>query len=129
MTVEIKLHRISIHAPREGSDFGADLSGANYIISIHAPREGSDVRFPDKAEPHSKFQSTLPVRGATFFLMGKTHLMREFQSTLPVRGATSAGASFIQDRPKISIHAPREGSDCLRYAGRRRPGHFNPRSP
>ena len=52
-----------------------------------------------------KFQSTLPVRGATNFKYGKRHL---------------------QD---ISIHAPRAGSDtgglgmCIRI------GDFNPRSP
>ena len=34
---------ISIHAPREGSDYPKLKSDANYKISIHAPREGSDV--------------------------------------------------------------------------------------
>ena len=34
---------ISIHAPREGSDFaGAGMAREGRIISIHAPREGSD---------------------------------------------------------------------------------------
>ena len=34
---------ISIHAPREGGDYGGilDLVG-DYAISIHAPREGGD---------------------------------------------------------------------------------------
>ena len=35
-----------------------------------------------------------------------------FQSTLPARGATFAGAD-LQAIQKISIHAPREGSDSL----------------
>ena len=35
---------ISIHAPREGSDFGGFIVGGYYdTISIHAPREGSDT--------------------------------------------------------------------------------------
>ena len=34
--------RISIHAPREGSDPSAALLGLGLHISIHAPREGSD---------------------------------------------------------------------------------------
>ena len=35
------------------------------VISIHAPREGSDkLKDRDKREKQ-KFQSTLPVRGAT----------------------------------------------------------------
>jgi len=55
------------------------------------------------------FQSTLPVRGATrsggykFWWVG-------FQSTLPVRGATPGDAHQFAD-PRVSIHAPGEGSD------------------
>ena len=33
---------ISIHAPRAGSDCGAEMDGGNKYISIHAPRAGSD---------------------------------------------------------------------------------------
>ena len=53
----------------------------------------------------------------------------KFQSTLPVRGATAASI-FASNIPSISIHAPRAGSDSL--AGFRlflRPRYFNPRSP
>ena len=40
-----KIQRISIHAPREGSDEGAAIAEAlEDLISIHAPREGSDAR-------------------------------------------------------------------------------------
>ena len=35
--------RISIHAPREGSDGIAIGAAEHRVISIHAPREGSDV--------------------------------------------------------------------------------------
>ena len=75
----------------------------------------------------------------------------KFQSTLPVRGATKARRA-AEDEYFISIHAPREGSDrnlgklCLWQgqfqstlpvrgatpAQHIRPGavrHFNPRSP
>ena len=56
-------------------------------ISIHAPRAGSD-QIPDGAlRARQRFQSTLPVRGAT--------------------SATSVAASAVS----ISIHAPRAGSD------------------
>ena len=34
---------ISIHAPREGSDLGLLAGGQLQLISIHAPREGSDL--------------------------------------------------------------------------------------
>ena len=83
-----------------------------------------------------KFQSTLPVKGATrycgFFPFSSRisiHAPREgsdsegissgqlakFQSTLPVKGATT----YTQKEYKklvISIHAPREGSDTDRGA-------------
>ena len=35
--------RISIHAPREGSDLFSLMSSFGWPISIHAPREGSDL--------------------------------------------------------------------------------------
>ena len=63
-------------------------------ISIHAPREGSD-------------RSRKPLAAC----------IPRFQSTLPVRGATGLYESY-RKMISISIHAPREGSDsclaCLR---------------
>ena len=90
----------------------------------------------------STFQSTLPARGATVFVRTadrKQHNFnprsprgerpwqgtagnkpKTFQSTLPARGATH-DADSIRVTIKISIHAPREGSDgappCQRAAG------------
>ena len=52
----------------------------------------------------------------------------QFQSTLPARGATCAGKS--RDFPtKISIHAPRTGSDDADALIVRENPYFNPRSP
>ena len=56
------------------------------------------------------FQSTLPARGATVRLDTTLTGYLPFQSTLPARGATSFFWA-ISVSPKISIHAPREGSD------------------
>ena len=124
---------ISIHAPREGSDNNTAIlfwrccnfnprsprgerhtkamdELANCEISIHAPREGSDKTISDKNCITSRFQSTLPARGATISIpsivtvsrdfnprsprgerprrdVRRVYLM-EFQSTLPARGAT-----------------------------------------
>ncbi len=101
---------ISIHAPRAGSDSStiSSMSVRSYFnprspcgerrfadgtfefwrtISIHAPRAGSDQERMDTRVVPLPFQSTLPVRGATFehaFMVSST----SFQSTLPVRGAT-----------------------------------------
>ena len=38
-----RIHQISIHAPREGSDQRRGFSTFITAISIHAPREGSDA--------------------------------------------------------------------------------------
>ena len=149
--------RISIHAPRAGSDGCVRGFLRNRFISIHAPRAGSDketdseIRIPVHFNPRSpcgerpvhvtksgtlyRFQSTLPVRGATrplrFCAASNLHFnprspcgerratrrkiscCMKFQSTLPVRGATINNhiLPYIGD---ISIHAPRAGSDEMR---------------
>ena len=83
-------------------------------ISIHAPRTGSDFRTYGGGKVRTKFQSTLPARGATAtsprrsrptsnFNPRSPHGERRstptttgrsssFQSTLPARGATSRAA-------------------------------------
>ena len=80
-------HIISIHAPCMGSDNlqTALLSAQN--ISIHAPCMGSDRHRRKYLKSHLRFQSTLPVWGAT----NKLACLRLI---------------FI-----ISIHAPCMGSD------------------
>ena len=56
-------------------------------ISIHAPREGSDESKPLRATLYEIFLSTLPARGATCF-GGSLWPKYIFLSTLPARGAT-----------------------------------------
>ena len=124
---------ISIHAPRTGSDDGTHpRRGHHERISIHAPRTGSDAKRMTSVIATTRFQSTLPARGATDAVMalaGKRgisiHAPRTgsdvmwrlshchsntFQSTLPARGATKAQRPCCA-RANISIHAPRTGSD------------------
>ena len=154
--INIERVKISIHAPRVGSDGSHPRCGKTGSISIHAPRVGSDRQgFPlehaggdfnprspcgerreeeIRAAQSQEFQSTLPVWGATTS-SNSFLLPRLFQSTLPVWGATKAlmlkrqidsnfnPRSPCGERPKqkhqhnqllkISIHAPRVGSDQL----------------
>ena len=119
------------------------------LISIHAPRGGSDdnpavftIRYRD-FNPRSpwgerplttvlyksevKFQSTLPVGGAT----STTRLVvvgEEFQSTLPVGGATPTTFSC---RIVWSDFNPRSpwGERLAGYSFAVTEEHFNPRSP
>ena len=56
------------------------------------------------------------------------HNCKAFQSTLPARGATF-GKRKEGTGEKISIHAPRTGSDVKRNTDHITPLYFNPRSP
>ena len=125
---------ISIHAPRGGSD--QNCAGCKQriqdfnprspwgerhgtekvtfrvkIISIHAPRGGSDYIPPVLHLFQDRFQSTLPVGGATLKLFLMLSHIWQFQSTLPVGGATKI-ITFVSHVLGISIHAPRGGSDA-----------------
>ena len=105
------VRRISIHAPRMGSDVPAMTGFTPWmVISIHAPRMGSDrdhhtqrllrrhfnPRSPDGERPVpsfrvimcSLFQSTLPGWGATSATLRRQDVVAIFQSTLPGWGAT-----------------------------------------
>ena len=119
-------------------------------ISIHAPRGGSDGAGLIASIRSHRFQSTLPVGGATTELdavdltifisihaprggsdaaaIGLLALVIAFQSTLPVGGATGLAAPTPR-RGCISIHAPRGGSDRPVSGPCSTPGYFNPRSP
>ena len=96
-------------------------------ISIHAPRAGSDCCLLVITPTRTEFQSTLPVRGAT---PGKA----ERQDFIPIsihapRAGSDEDGLLVTDLDLISIHAPRAGSDSdAQHAG----GgceNFNPRSP
>ena len=143
-------HRISIHAPRTGSDgsvgrFAQEVKNFNPRsphgerpdpapgtatpeISIHAPRTGSDALTVSIWKPKTHFNPRSPHGERPFF----RHVYRicglSFQSTLPARGATlvvSVGMLVWI----ISIHAPRTGSDGEQVRLIHAPFYFNPRSP
>ena len=67
------------------------------------------------------------MRGATS-RNGYISRHHRFQSTLPMRGATACFNPGGQ-RQRISIHAPHAGSDAGRDRLPAAPYHFNPRSP
>ena len=57
--------KISIHAPRTGSDTRNRRKEGQGNISTHAPRTGSDVLPLPVPAAEETFQPTLPARGAT----------------------------------------------------------------
>ena len=99
---------------------------------------------------YARFQSTLPVWGATFCLLEaakapsisihaprvgsdsivwvQNEMEAAFQSTLPVWGATSL-TEILPFLRVISIHAPRVGSDLVHVGLLLFCDYFNPRSP
>ena len=98
-----------------------------YIISIHAPREGSDIGRNVTVDSYCHFNPRSP-RGERPVLTAEILPKISFQSTLPARGATFA-QNFENNQTLISIHAPREGSDALIGTMRAVLPNFNPRSP
>ena len=120
--------KISIHAPRAGSDLKRVAGLVTMNISIHAPRAGSDHKILIEPAYTYKFQSTLPVRGAT--------IVNQFFICLLLISihAPRAGSDMLQEMDPyvgllISIHAPRAGSDKCSFGLTPSEFNFNPRSP
>ena len=118
---------ISIHAPRGGSDWHISHFFLPISISIHAPRGGSDLPITYIACRDRYFNPRSPW-GERRYCRRTFDYQGRFQSTLPVGGATQA-ASSADELLTISIHAPRGGSDQGQYCFRRTCDDFNPRSP
>ena len=114
--------------PARGATARGRRKPAGSRISIHAPRTGSDNSRLICVTSSVRFQSTLPARGATSQMTENASGMELFQSTLPARGATAYNAD-IPRIAVISIHAPRTGSDNVPRTQIGLRQHFNPRSP
>ena len=102
--------KISIHAPRVGSDLNKASENLNFNISIHAPRVGSDCEQVFSYASSERFQSTLPVWGATFPWKLFHLSTRNFNPRSPC-GERHEVVHQIPASSAISIHAPRVGSD------------------
>ena len=143
---------ISIHAPRTGSDMALRMRCAP--CSHFNPRSPHGERLfcvSGARGRHIRFQSTLPARGATaiwryahtrkkyfnprsphgerLYCFSRRPCIDAFQSTLPARGATPDPNNYKQNTEKISIHAPRTGSDFAFGGVTLCRVNFNPRSP
>ena len=60
---------ISIHAAREGGDPRQASVSEPKLISIHAAREGGDVLSLPQSTRRTLFQSTPPVKAATYCIL------------------------------------------------------------
>ena len=101
---------ISIHAPRVGSDtLLVVLVMSRVLISIHAPRVGSDFALCRFYWAFWYFNPRSPCGERQHMVWTQAQRIR-FQSTLPVWGATGSSCTLLLF-VVISIHAPRVGSD------------------
>ena len=98
-------------------------------ISIHAPRKGSDQVVEAHPDLDYTFQSTLPVRGATCRCRRGSHI-GEISIHAPRKGSDHEYEEIKKNfYEQISIHAPRKGSDFPAPKPPAAPHNFNPRSP
>ena len=97
--------RISIHAPRVGSDLASRLLRG--LETNFNPRSPCGERRLTAQEMAAKdaFQSTLPVWGATKCRQSRSRETR-FQSTLPVWGATSDLCAFLPTQYNFNPRSP-----------------------
>ena len=100
---------ISIHAPREGSDHPLTPEGAtsNHFNPRSPRRERLGIK--SKHSISAEFQSTLPAKGATDFRLLSLRRFTYFNPRSPRRERHVKHSFLLKCR--ISIHAPREGSD------------------
>ena len=105
----------------------ADPVSTQPVISIHAPLTGSDYQRQRRPKRPTNFNPRSPY--------GERQLFRRlflapsgFQSTLPLRGATFDVHQTLSGI-LISIHAPLTGSDSPVPSDSGSVSNFNPRSP
>ena len=126
-TVQQNFGMISIHAAREGGDDIKKYAHAVTLISIHAAREGGDAVLINSALVSAQFQSTPPVKAATF---ASNPTYEDFG--ISIHAAREGGDRAAKAAFKffaISIHAAREGGDISPRRLRRTGRDFNPRRP
>ncbi len=102
---------VSTHAPLAGSDSFSTLTYFLHVVSTHAPLAGSDSRLPDGEQAAASFNSRSPC-GERPSLLPMLNTSSKFQLTLPLRGATEPHELEDLD-DDVSTHAPLAGSDHL----------------
>ena len=119
---------ISIHAPRGGATADKIVRSGVLPISIHAPMQGTAVPVPKDQTKVKTFQSTLPMRGATYGCWRSASWTAYFNPRSPW-GSDMGRDSERPDAKCISNHAPHAGSDDGKGRGTPTAKNFNPRSP
>ena len=119
---------ISIHTPLAGSDRRLRAHHPHPLISIHTPLAGSDLILTRPPPDWGLISIHTPLAGSDRKRNLLLVMSQRFQSTLPLRGATKPRVS-VHTWIRISIHTPLAGSDNYAWSRRRRRTNFNPHSP
>ena len=137
--------------PARGATYVGNHSAAYSAFQSTLPARGATLRWTVKntrlenfnpRSPHGERHNALHTDSAEYNFnprsphgerldcQGKRVYRSQFQSTLPARGATAWTAGMLSWTRRISIHAPRTGSDPAEPpAAARAASNFNPRSP
>ena len=104
------MYKFQSTLPARGATISKESARKFMRISIHAPRTGSDAERKLREVGRQGFQSTLPARGAT-----KSDNFDNIDVGIsihaPRTGSDVAQFNFYGQQSYISIHAPRTGSD------------------
>ena len=116
--LDLPVHRISIHAPREGRDgYGREVTTPG-DISIHAPREGRDSKskqisshifakkswIPDIFAQNAAFQSALPLADRQKLLYLRCEPLRKFlRACASHYKIIGSSGRYVCLQPKCSI--------------------------
>ena len=104
---------ISIHVSRTGNDTAVGVRRRVVrVISIRASHMESDLKRSRNSSIVCIFQSTLPAWGATAALTSTKSSSQNFNPRSP-RGERLVGVCLRCCPVRISIHAPRVGSDAM----------------
>ena len=115
----VEADKISIHAPRTGSDAALqEIKAILLEISIHAPRTGSDHHWERVGMGADNFNPRSP-HGERLKAAANRHAAGYFNPRSP-HGERRAGGGVFRHALIISIHAPRTGSDASRPRARPR---------
>ena len=102
----------TIHAPRVGSDLFFSVSLFNYFYFNPRSPCGERRKILSEFCCLCRFQSTLPVWGATALLVFPSRPVKNFNPRSPC-GERRHRVTITDKQVTISIHAPRVGSDTL----------------
>ena len=97
--------KISIHAPRTGSDQSRQPPPEPPAISIPAPRTGSDPAASQPPARASNFNPRSP-HGERRQPPARASSRQQFQSTLPARGATSRTPGKVENGHNFNPRSP-----------------------